>query len=391
VADSDWGNGVRTEQEEFAVQDRGAVQNKSAASAFREARSAEEWDEAVLRLPGVHPLQSWAWGSFKSRWGWSMRPLLLQLNDETPEPARAAALVLKRQLPRLPFCMLYVPKGPLLDYNDRRLRRLVLAQLETLARQERAILIKIDPDVVRSWGVEAERASPIGAAVMRDLVERGWRFANEQVQFRNTVMLDLERPLDDILAAMKQKTRYNIRLAERKGVTVRAGTAADFEAIAAMYLATAARDKFAARPAAYYLDAWQTLDNAGMAQPLLAEFEGELLAAVVLVHFGRRVVYMYGASSEKERQRMPNHLLQWEAIRWAQAQGASVYDFWGAPDDFVESDPLWGVWRFKAGFNAQVVRHIGAWDYPARPFWYWLYTAALPRYLAFLRRRSERQ
>jgi lipid II:glycine glycyltransferase (peptidoglycan interpeptide bridge formation enzyme) len=98
---------------------------------------------------------------------------------------------------------------------------------------------------------------------------------------------------------------------------------------------------------------------------------------------------MYGASTDLERQRMPNYLLQWEAIRWAQAQGCTVYDFWGAPDEFVEDDPLWGVWRFKSGFNGQVVRHIGAWDFPARPFWYWIYTAVIPKYIAFLRRTTS--
>jgi lipid II:glycine glycyltransferase (peptidoglycan interpeptide bridge formation enzyme) len=85
---------------------------------------------------------------------------------------------------------------------------------------------------------------------------------------------------------------------------------------------------------------------------------------------------------------MPTYLLQWEAIRQAKAEGCRVYDFWGAPDDFVESDRLWGVWRFKEGFNGQVVRFIGAWDYVARPFWYWVYTAIIPRYLDFLRGRQ---
>lgn len=85
---------------------------------------------------------------------------------------------------------------------------------------------------------------------------------------------------------------------------------------------------------------------------------------------------------------MPNYLLQWEAIRWAKAQGCTVYDFWGAPDEFVESDQLWGVWRFKAGFNGQVVRHIGAWDYPVRPLLYQLYTVVLPKYLNYLRSRK---
>jgi peptidoglycan pentaglycine glycine transferase (the first glycine) len=359
------------------------------SSVFQPIDSAAAWQSTLSAVPNAHPLQSWAWGEFKSRWGWSAQALRIQVNEEQPQWVQAAALVLKRQVPRLPFSILYVPKGPLLDYNNSRLRRVVLAQLEQLARRHKAIFIKIDPDVVRSWGLEAERPSPVGAVVMRDLQNRGWRFSADQVQFRNTVTLDLERPAEELLAAMKQKTRYNIRLAERKGVRVRLGTPGDFATIVTMYADTAARDNFTIRPPDYYLDAWQTLYEAGLAQPLLAEYAGEAVAAVVLVHYGRRVIYMYGASSEKERQRMPNYLLQWEAIRWAQAQGAAVYDFWGAPNEFVESDPLWGVWRFKAGYNGQVVRYIGAWDYPARPLWYWLYTVVMPRYLDFLRGQRE--
>jgi len=192
------------------------------------------------------------------------------------------------------------------------------------------------------------------------------------------------------LAAMKQKTRYNIRLAGRKGISIRKGTAADFEQIANMYIETATRDHFTVRPVRYYLDAWQKFYEAGLAQPFLAEFEGRPIAAIIIVRYGNRAIYMYGASTNQERKRMPNHLLQWEAIRWARSEGCDTYDFWGAPDDFVESDPLWGVWRFKSGFNGQVVRHIGAWDYPARPFWYWTYTVVIPKYINFLRSRTSK-
>lgn len=357
-------------------------------SVFHPVSSAEAWHQALLSLSNPHPLQSWAWADFKSRWGWSAAPLLLTIQDSQP---LAAALVLKRQLPRLPFSILYVPKGPILDYNNAPLRRVVLAQLEQIARRQKAIFVKIDPDVVYSWGLEDERYSPVGAKFIRELLARGWRFFDDQVQFRNTVELDLERPAGELLAAMKQKTRYNIRLAERKGITIRSGSPADFPTIAQMYLETAQRDGFAVRPVAYYLDAWQTFYDAGLAHPLLAEYEGQPVAAVIVVSYGRRAIYMYGASTDKERQRMPNYLLQWEAIRQAQERGYRVYDFWGAPDDFVESDLLWGVWRFKAGFNGQVVRHIGAWDYPARPFWYWLYTVVIPKYLDLLRARNNPQ
>jgi peptidoglycan pentaglycine glycine transferase (the first glycine) len=359
-------------------------------SIFRREQSAENWRNALLNLPDPHPLQSWQWGQFKSRWGWSDMPLLLDLSEPASQrPPLAAALVLKRKVPRLPFSILYVPKGPILDYNDPALRRVVLAQLEQLARREKAIFVKIDPNVVFSWGLdEDERRSPIGRKFIEELQQRGWRFSDDQIQFRNTVELDLERPADDILAAMKSKTRYNIRLAGRKDVVIRKATPADFPTIAGMYMETADRDDFTIRPAGYYLDAWQTFYDAGLAQPFIAEHESTPLGAVIIVRYGSQAIYMYGASTDIERKRMPNYLLQWEAIRWAKEQGCTVYDFWGAPDEFVESDPLWGVWRFKSGFQGQVVRHIGAWDYPARPFWYWVYTTVIPKYIALLRRTN---
>jgi lipid II:glycine glycyltransferase (peptidoglycan interpeptide bridge formation enzyme) len=230
------------------------VEQKYRGSIFRPGATADSWQLALNELPGAHPLQSWAWGHFKARWGWQATPLLLQVHDR-PDGHKplAAAMLLKRQLPRSPFSVLYVPKGPVLDYKDGALRRVALAQLEQIARLEKAIFVKIDPDVVWSWGLEDERRSPTGAKFVTELEERGWRFSDDQIQFRNTVELDLTRSEDDLLAAMKQKTRYNIRLAGRKEVAVRLGTDADFERIAAMYKTTAARDGFAVRPVEYYL------------------------------------------------------------------------------------------------------------------------------------------
>ena len=264
-------------------------------------------------------------------------------------------------------------------------------ELEALARREKAIFIKIDPDVVRSRGPEPDQQAEeaVGQAWLAELAARGWRFSGDQVQFRNTVALDLQPSEETLLANMKQKTRYNIRLAERKGVVVRQGTAQDFELIAQMYETTAERNAFAIRPRAYYLDAWNAFYEAGMAQPFIAEYEGAPLGAAIVVAHGGRAIYMYGASTERERNRQPNYLLQWEAIRWAKERGCALYDFWGAPDEFVESDSLWGVWRFKSGFGADVVRHIGAWDYAPRRFWHWVYTVVVPRYVEMLRRRDR--
>ncbi|NJN53859.1 MAG: peptidoglycan bridge formation glycyltransferase FemA/FemB family protein [Anaerolineae bacterium] len=356
---------------------------------FQHISSATEWQQAITSVPNGHALQSWAWAEFKSRWGWQTRPLVM--HEPGSDKPLVAAMVLKRPLPRTPFSVLYVPKGPAFDYANESLRNLVLAELEQVAHQEQGIFIKIDPEVVKGCGAEEETAVPMGTQFTQDLQARGWRFSDDQIQFRNTVELDLTLSEEELLAAMKSKTRYNIGLAARKGITVREGTPDDFPALAEMYAETAVRDGFGIRPSGYYLDGWHSFHQAGMGHLLIAEYEAEPVAAVYLVKFGTKAIYMYGASSEKERNRMPNYLLQWEAVRWAKAQGCTIYDFWGAPDEFTESDRLWGVWRFKAGFNGEVVRHIGAWDYVARPFWYWMYATAVPKYLDVLRARKKQK
>jgi lipid II:glycine glycyltransferase (peptidoglycan interpeptide bridge formation enzyme) len=190
---------------------------------------------------------------------------------------------------------------------------------------------------------------------------------------------------------MKQKTRYNIRLAARKGVAVRVGTVADLDLLYRMYAETSVRDGFVIRLPRYYSDAWGAFIAAGLAQPFIASVGAEPVAALIVFRYGGTATYMYGMSTEAHREKMPNHLLQWEAITWARRQGCAVYDFWGAPDEFDPADPLWGVWKFKEGFGGSLVRTLGAWDYVASPFGYRLYTGLLPRLLGLMRRLGRRQ
>jgi lipid II:glycine glycyltransferase (peptidoglycan interpeptide bridge formation enzyme) len=335
--------------------------------------SRVEWNTALACLPTAHVLQTWEWGTFKSRYGWQPSRHLW-LEEDSPH---AAASVLTRRLGRWPASVMYVPKGPALDYGDTALVKQVLAHLETTARRERALFVKIDPDV------PADTAE--GEAVVETLRRRGWIASREQIQFRNTICIALNRAPDDLLAAMKSKWRYNVRLAARKGVTVRQGTLADLPLLYEMYAETSARDGFVIRPEAYYQDAWGAFIEAGLAQPLIAEVGAEPVAMVLLFHFGKRAWYVYGASRAIHREKMPNHLLQWEAMRWAKAQGCAVYDMWGAPDVLDESDPLWGVYRFKKGFGGEFVRYIGAWDFPVSRLGYWLYTGVMPRLLQAMR------
>ncbi|MBL8094544.1 MAG: peptidoglycan bridge formation glycyltransferase FemA/FemB family protein [Anaerolineales bacterium] len=341
---------------------------------------ARAWDALAQSLPGAHILQSWSWGEIKSRWGWQAERLAWP-------NGRAAAQVLTRTAARGLVRYLYVPRGPLLDWGDTALRDQVLTDLEDLARRRGAIALKLDPDVALKLGLfGAEVEQPTGQSTRAALTARGWVVSPEQVQFRNTVRLDLTRGAEAVLADMKQKMRYNVRLAARKGVTVRVGGLDDLSTLAALYAETAARDGFLIRPPAYYADVWRTLLADGHARPLMAAVEGEVVAAIVLFHYGPTAWYFYGMSRAAHRDRMPNHLLQWEAIRWAADHGLTTYDLWGAPDTFEEADRMWGVWRFKEGFNGAVQHGIGAWDFAPSPWRYRVFTSALPRIRAWLRR-----
>jgi lipid II:glycine glycyltransferase (peptidoglycan interpeptide bridge formation enzyme) len=348
-----------------------------------EVTEAGAWDQALLALPNPHVLQNWAWGEFKARYGWRATRLLFLEEGK----AVAAASVLERKLPRLPASVLYVPKGPALDWTNAQARAQVLAELEALARRRRALFIKIDPDVYYPEDAPAFARRPACApAVAEVLADRRWRLSTEQIQFRNTVLLDLEHTEEELLAGMKQKTRYNVRLAQRRGVTIRRGSVEDLELFYELYQQTAERDRFLIRPADYYTDVWQSFLDRGLAHLLLAGVQSETVAGLLLFTFGSEAWYLYGASSDRHREDMPNQLLQWEACRTAQAAGCRLYDLWGAPDRLEETDPMWGVYQFKLGLGGQLARGLGAWDYPSRTLGYWFYTVVMPRYLNWLRR-----
>jgi lipid II:glycine glycyltransferase (peptidoglycan interpeptide bridge formation enzyme) len=266
----------------------------------------------------------------------------------------------------------------------------VLADLQEIAVRSGALFLKVDPDVPAAYGIPGEEATAsdvLGARVQRHLNEAGWLSA-ERVQFRSTLVLDLRPSETELLANMKSKTRYNLRLAARRGVSVRRGGEADLDLLYQLYAETSVRDGFVIRPEAYYHDVWGTFGSAGLAQPLVAELDGEPIAGLIVFRYGRTAYYLYGMSRLAHREVMPNYALQWEAIRWAREQGCLRYDLWGAPDATDTRDPLWGVYRFKVGLGGRAVQWIGAWDFPTRRALYWLTTRLMPRVLGLLRSRQ---
>lgn len=367
----------------------------------------EGWNSLIATLPEPHLLQTREWGQLKSQFGW--RPIH-KLWQDGDGHVQAAALILERTIPIGGFAdllrVLYVPKGPLLNnWENASLRHRVLGDLEQFARLRHAIFIKIDPDVRLGIGIPPGLYTDIsdsaqvqeslaGQTIADELQVRGWRFSEEQIQFRNTVILDLTPTEAQLLANMKQKTRYNLHLAERKGVSVRTADYSELGLLYRMYAETSLRDGFIIRDENYYRAVWEIFMQAGMATPLVAEVSAgdlppEIVAGLVLFHFGGRAWYLHGMSRQAYREKMPNYLLQWEAIRHAKTAGCTAYDLWGAPDVFSEDDPLWGVFRFKLGLGGSVVRTIGAWDFPVRPLAYKLYAQVLPRLLERMRRRGK--
>jgi lipid II:glycine glycyltransferase (peptidoglycan interpeptide bridge formation enzyme) len=162
-----------------------------------------------------------------------------------------------------------------------------------------------------------------------------------------------------------------------------------------MYAETSNRDGFIIRDENYYLQVWNSFmtkpssRNSPFAVPLIAEFEGKPVAAVFVFCFSTKAYYLYGMSGENHREKMPNYLLQWEAIKLAKEFGCTEYDLWGAPDEFNENDPLWGVFRFKVGLGGTVIRSLGAWDNPSKPLLYKIYTRILPGILELMRSRGR--
>lgn len=320
------------------------------------------WDAFVAGHPASHPLQLAAWGRLKREFGWEDARLGLSEGGRIV----AGAQVLFRRLPRfgfLPVRLAYIPKGPLVDWQDEALVRRLLAELWRFCLRRGAAALKIEPEL------------PDDPALAALLGQLGFH-PGRAVQPRTTVWIDLQPDEETILAQMHQKWRYNVRLAGRKGVVVREGGVQDLPVFCHLMQTTGQRNTFGVHAPDYYRRFWELFAPTGHAALFLAEHEGETLAGLMAARLAGNAYYLYGASGNDDRNLMPNHLLQWETMRWAKAGGYTAYDLWGVPDEVgIDAgapipDPatgLWGVWRFKRGFGGRVVRYAGAWDRLAAP------------------------
>lgn len=329
------------------------------------------WNDFILNHGGSF-LQSWEWGEVIMADG--RKIWRLGMVEENTGRILCAALIIRHDLP-FKKCYFYVPYGPvfILSPADPSLWQNFWYRIKEIAAAQNAVFFKIEPQ--------------IASAVFKSnhiFEELGFRKSRSNVQPRKTLILDLAKSDEELLEEMHPKTRYNIRLARKKGVVVRGwpGRSAGerFEIFWRLMLQTASRDKIRTFPKSRYRRVFDILGKidppAGGCELYTAECvspEGvnEILASIFVVRWGEAATYLYGASSGRFRNLMAPYLIQWEAILDAKIKGCKYYDFWG-----VDERKWSGVTRFKKGFGGEEIEYVGSWDHVFKSGWYWIYKIA---------------
>jgi lipid II:glycine glycyltransferase (peptidoglycan interpeptide bridge formation enzyme) len=339
------------------------------------ATAREQWNSFVSRWPDFELMQSYEWGEFKQSLGWKVVRLVVERDGQW---IAGAQMLIKPLLSGL-ISIVYVPRGPLLDWKDKAVVQTLLSSMHSLARQHRAIVLKIEPPI---------RYSPDMRQIFQSL---GFRRSHFDNQPRCTMWIDLTFDLDTLFARMHKTTRYNIRFSARQGVTVYKATVSDLDTFYHLLELTATRSGFPVRSREYYRQEWDALAPHGYLELFLARYQDEILAVRIPAIFGNKAATLHSASSDAYRELKPNELLMWESLRWAKSQGCTIYDVWGIPDQVGEhlykgyplpEEPrggLWGVYNFKRGFGGDVVYYVGAYDSVYSPFWYWTLNTAMTK------------
>ena len=338
-----------------------------------------EWENYTSQYPDIHLLQSAAWGELKARFGWSVERIVV---------GDLGAQVLFRTV--IPGVIIaYIPKGPVGLTSPSKLGwENFLAEIDRVCREKHAFLLEIEPDAWKSNSRRETQEPNEGAWIepFFDMLPPGLQTSPHSIQPPRTIVVNLAAEEEHILKRMKQKTRYNIRLAQRSDVKV--SSSDNLDLFSEMIQETGERDQFGVHDLNYYQSCFNLFHPLGQCELLLARFEDEPLAMLMVFARGRRAWYLYGASRDIHREKMPTYLLQWEAIRWAIQHGCQTYDLWGVPDEDLEtletnfsdrSAGLWGVYRFKRGFGGTLLRSAGPWNRVYNPFLFRIYRYWLQR------------
>lgn len=314
-------------------------------------KNLAEYEAFLTSHPEGHFCQSSLWAKQKEAWSW--RAIICR--DDSGRICGSVAFLI-RKMPVVRRKMMYGCRGPVCDLHDEKTFGELMQAAKKLAKEEKAYVIKLDPDVPSS-----------DTEFIRMLENAGFRTHDtgknfEAIQPRYVFRLYLNsRSEEEMMASFHQKWRYNIRLAVKKGVEVRICGKEMVPDFARIMIETGVRDNFATRPPEYFSN---MLDNLGENCRLYMAFhEGKPIAGTLAILFGDKVWYLYGASSNEHRNLMPNYLLQWSMIQWAIENRCRVYDFRGVSGDLSEDNPHYGLYRFKKGFGGDFTEFVGEYNF----------------------------
>jgi len=350
------------------------------------------WNNFVAASQYGHLMQSWEWGLFKAATGWKVYRIGIEQAGEIV----AGAQLLLRPLPFLPLTVAYIPRGPVVDLENRELAPAIMSAIHQTAQAHRAIFLKIEPNLLDN------------AAVHQALKSYGFRASAHTNQPRSTLVVDLTQGEAAIMANMRKKTRKLVRRAARNGVEVTGGTGQNINDFYTVLSTTSEIKGFSIPSIDFFKEMWQAFEgNPKAARLQLVKYQGKLVATKMMLAFGNRCMHLWGGTTRKGRDIEASYLSQWEAIRWALHHGYQYSDLWGIKDEIGQmlergedvpkekQTGLWGIYKFKRGFGTEFEYYVGAYDYIYRPLLYNLTQRiaqassvyAVSRWLELLQRR----
>ena len=307
--------------------------------------------------------QSLEWAEVKKPY-WKPKVILAE-DDEGNIVGSLCVLI--RKMPIFGNIM-YSSRGPVCDVHDISVMKQLTDGAKELAKKYNAMVLRIEPDILSSDQIFRDVVTNLGYKIKDDA--KNFR---EEIQPRYVFRLDIKNKTEDeVFAGFHSKTRYNVRLATRKGVVIKEGTREDLKDFHDIMIETGARDGFIIRPLSYFEKMYDELAPNHM-KLLMAYYEDKPISGVIPIFYGNKTWYLYGASSNKHRNLMPNYLLQWEMIKMAIARKDDVYDFRGVSGVVDENHPQYGLYRFKKGFGATFTEFIGEVYIPFKPLTYSIY------------------
>ena len=320
----------------------------------------KEYYDFVNSNSNTHFMQSSEWARVKGNW----KNEVILVRDDSGKIAGCMSVLIQK-IPVLNYSMLYCPRGPVCDADDKIVFGKLMDSLKELAKREKAFIFRMDPAIPNSneefRNLARENGISLKSNINHDI--------NKVIQPKYEMQLNIKgKTEDELLASFGQKTRYNIRLAAKKGVTIEEGTEADIDEFFSILTETSQRDQFTIRNVSYYKKVYEIMKEKDHVKLYFARFNDKRIATTLEIIYGNKAWYLYGGSLREHSNVMPNYLLQWTMIKEAMKRGCEFYNFGGVSGYIDEHASGYGVFRFKKGFNPEFIEYVDELDIVFKPF-----------------------